>query len=299
MARDIVYISPNKLVIVGCDQSKDSPLNDDRAAWDVDEALVRNIMVYGIQQPVLVRFDAGEAFVVDGRQRVKAAREAAKRQADAGEYEIKVPCIEVQADDNRVVGIMVSTNELRQDDSVLSRARKAAKLLDLTGDEEEVALAFGKHVRTIKNWLKLLQAAPEVHQAIEDGKISANAVMEYLLDKTRDEQVQALDQLLAGMASPAAGGAGGRDTAVNSDAAPDVAAPAATAPAATPRTEGGETVRPGIKKAWLRRALKTTAAKNLEEEQIAVLKWFLEGWCDNGTWMYRFCEDVEAELTRP
>jgi len=283
MAKDITYIDPSKLVIVGFDQEKEgSALEDERARWELNDALVRNIMVYGIQQPVLVRQEAGITFVVDGRQRVKAAREAAKRQSAAGEFEVKVPCIEVQADDNRVVGIMVSTNELRADDSVMGKARKASRLLDMTGDEEEVSLAFGRHVRTIRNWLKLLKMAPEVHEAIEAGKISANAALEGLAGKSRDEQVAALDQILTGLASPAAGG-GGEDDAPTK--APTKA-----------RSDGGEKNHPGVKKGWLRKALKTEAGKNLEEENVAMIKWILEGWCDSDTWMFKFCEEAEAEI---
>ena len=90
MAREVHYYDPTHLIIVGLDIEEDgSPLNDERATWDVDEPMVKNIMVYGIQQPVLVRREAGKIYVVDGRQRVKAARTAASRQDGAGEFSTK------------------------------------------------------------------------------------------------------------------------------------------------------------------------------------------------------------------
>ena len=281
MAKDITYLDPDAIIIVGSDESLDgSPLEDERAKWDVDENLVRNIMIYGIQQPVLVRQEAGVTYVVDGRQRVKAAREAAKRQSDAGEYKVKVPCMEVQADDTRVSGIMISTNELRKDDSVMGKARKATRLLDLTGDVEDVALAFGRSPRTIRNWMVLLKMAPEVQQAIEDGKISANAAYEGLRELTREEQVKTLDQILQGIGAPGTSEPGKGDDAKKGKS----------------RTSGGEKNHPGIKKGWLRKALRTEAAKNLNEDEVAVLKWFLEGWCESDSWMAVFCEEAEQEI---
>jgi len=280
MAREVKYIDPNHLIIVGLDADEEgSPLNDERAQWEVDEPMVKNIMVYGIQQPVLVRSEAGKMYVVDGRQRVKAARVAVQRQEGAGEFSTKVPCIEVKGDDGRVSGIMVSTNEIRQDDDVLTKAAKAARLLDLVGDKEEVALAFGRSTKTLDNWTKLLAADPVVHTAIRDGKISA-AVGIKLAGKTRQEQVVALDQILS--------------------AGPGTSNPK---PKAKPSSAGSSSssndvdrTHPGIKKGWLRKAEKTDAYANLEEDQQAVISWILTGHIGKDHWLDKFTWNVDEEL---
>jgi ParB family chromosome partitioning protein len=133
--KKVVYIDPANIHIVGLDDGHDDtgantdPLYDERVAIDLDENFVRNIMVYGINSPVLCRDEAGRTVVVDGRQRVRAAREANRRFNQAGEVQLKVPVIVVNGSDRRVQGIMISANEQRQDDTVLVKAKKAVRML--------------------------------------------------------------------------------------------------------------------------------------------------------------------------
>ncbi len=288
MGREIKYVDPHLLIIVGLDEEDESsPLVDERAALPIDENLVRNIMVYGVIQPATIRMEAGKMFVVDGRQRVKAARVAVGRQSEAGEFTTKVPCITVSGDDTRVGGIMISSNELRQNDEVLIKARKAARLLGQCGDKDEVAIAFGRSTKTISNWLKLLSADPRIHEAIREGKISPNVGIK-LAGKSRQEQIVALDQLLApspasgGGASSQTGGSGGEGTG--------------STPAPLPSGGGASSSRPGVKKVWLRKALKTEAAKTLSDEDRAVLEWFLTGQAQKDSWLDTFVWDVENEM---
>lgn len=277
MAREVSYYDPDVLVVVGLDVDEEgSPLNDERALLEVDEAMVRNIMVYGVQQPVLIRREAGKIYVVDGRQRVKAARAAASRQGDAGEFSTKVPCIEVRGDDSRVSGIMISTNEVRRDDEVLVKAAKAARLLDQLGDKEGVALAFGRSTKTIDNWMKLLQADPKVHDAIREGKISA-AVGIKLAGKPREEQLKTLDQILTE-------GPGTQNPDKKKDKM-----------GAKP-TDNPDRGHPGIKKGWLRKSLKTKVFERLDEDQQSVIRWFLEGHAPTGHWLDSFTFDADEEM---
>jgi ParB family transcriptional regulator, chromosome partitioning protein len=282
MSREVKYYDPTTLVIVGLDRDEESsPLNDERSEWAVDEAMVRNIMVYGIQQPVLIRKEAGTTYVVDGRQRVKAARVAAQRQDESGEFATKVPCIEVTGDDSRVTGIMISTNEIRQDDDVLTKAAKASRLFDMVGDKEEVALAFGKSTKTIDNWTKLLAADPAVHAAIREGKISASVGIT-LSSKSRQEQIVALDQILEGANSPATS---------NSETKPK-------APKAPSSSSSSSSTKehPGVKKGWLRKALKTDAFNQLPIEEQETLQWILSGSAPKGHWVDTFTFEADTEI---
>jgi ParB family transcriptional regulator, chromosome partitioning protein len=283
MPREVKYHDPKNLLIVGLDVDEEgSPLQDERATWEVDEAMVRNILVYGVLQPVSVRLEAGKTYVVDGRQRVKAARAAASRQDEAGEYKTKVPCIEVTGDDSRVVGIMASANEIRRDDEVLVKAAKASRMLGMCGSKEEVALAFGRSTKTVDNWLKLLSADPQVHDAIRDGKISA-AVGITLSGKSRQDQILALDQILEGANSPATSNGAGTS-------------PAPSSPSPSSSSSGSDRQHPGIKKGWLRKAVKTTAYENLEPDQQAVFSWFLTGHIGKDHWLDKFTWDADEEM---
>lgn len=278
MARDVKHIDPDNLVIIGLDEdSEGNPLQDERATWPIDDNMVRNIMVYGIQLPVLVRAEAGKFYVVDGRQRVKCAREAKRRQEEAGEFAVKVPCLEVQAEDSRVAGIMISTNEIRQDDSILAKARKAERLLSFVGEKEEVALAFGRGVKTIENWLLLLTADPAVLEAVESNKISAQVGID-LARRPREEQVEVLAQLLTD--SPARKNSTKAESSSNGGAG----------------GSGEKREQAGIKKGWLRKAMKTSAYENLPEDYQAVFVWFLSGHAPKDHWLDSFTFDADGEM---
>jgi ParB family chromosome partitioning protein len=297
MAREIEYVNPNDLTIIGLDTDDrhEHPLFDERVFLSVDENLVKNIIVYGIQQPVLVRKEAGKTFVVDGRQRVRAARKAAGVADAAGEYSIKVPTRDVKADDNRVQGIMISTNELRRDDDVLAKAVKAQRLYDMVGDLDEVAIAFGRSKTTIKNWLLLVEADTRVHAAVKSGKVSVTAAVEVARLK-RDEQKDVLESLIT-----AAGGSRVSESqakaAVTGSQTTAAAASAGTAKKGTTKKKSGRTAnQQGIKRVWLRKALDTDVAKALTQEQKEVLNWFATGVSPKGTWFDDFRFDAEAEL---
>ena len=273
MSREITYVKPHDLIIIGLDTEdrEENPLYDERVFQPVNEALVKNIMVYGIQQPVLVRQEASRYYVVDGRQRTRAARRAATLQDAAGEYQVKVPVREVRADDKRIAGIMVSTNELRQDDEVLTKATKASRLLDLVGDINEVAIAFGRTPQQIRNWLKLAEADEGIHEAIKTGVISASAGIELAEADARQDRS---DQ--------------GHSTRT------DKATPSASSGSSTNRQSRAQS---GVKRTWLRDALKTNAAKGLTDEQRSTLTWMATGYAEEGTWVADFVDDAAKEMS--
>ncbi len=296
MSKEIAYVKPHDLIIIGLDTDdrEENPLYDERVFQPVDEALVKNIMVYGIQQPVLVRREAGRYYVVDGRQRTRAARRAATVQEAAGEYQVKVPVREVRADDKRIAGIMVSTNELRQDDEVLTKATKATRLFDLVGDINEVAIAFGRTPQQIRNWFKLAEAESSIHAAIQTGVISDSAGIE-LARYPREEQEEALER-----AVKAAGGKQVSESTARKDRAEQ--GHSTRTSKSTPAASSGKTTnrqsraQAGVKRTWLREALKTKAAKGLTDDQRATLTWMATGYAEEGTWISDFVEDASKEL---
>jgi len=314
MAQKIEYVDPNSLVIIGLDTDDrhEHPLFDERVFLPVDQNLVKNIIVYGIQVPVLVRQEAGMTIVIDGRQRVRAARKAAGTADTAGEYGVKVPVLPKTVDDKRVQGIMISANELRQSDDVLAKAVKAQRLHDILGDIDEVAIAFGKSKTTIKNWLILVEADTRVHAAVKAGQISVTAAIEVSRLK-REEQKPVLEALITAaggtrvsesQAKAAVTGSNTNKAAAGSGTAGQTAGSGATATAAattttttvTKKKSGRSANQRGIKRVWLRKALGTEVAKTLSDDQRAVLKWFATGEVLKGAWFDAFVSDAEAEL---
>jgi ParB family chromosome partitioning protein len=197
---ELKMIDPDDLVIVGLDTNDgpDHELYDERALEPLDEALVKNVSVYGVLQPVTVREQGGQLFVVDGRQRVRAARSARNQQSKAGEFEIRVPYTThgaEGADRQQLTGIMVSANEQRRADEVLVKAAKAARMKALGASLDEVAIAFGRSTVTIRNWLSLLEADDAVLDAVRDGTCAVSAANE-IVKYPKEEQADVLNTLL-------------------------------------------------------------------------------------------------------
>jgi len=177
--RDAYMFDPDDLVLV---TDEKSPLFDERVHLPVDENLVLNIMFapdgvpQGVLEPVNVirNAETGKVEVVSGRQRVKAAREANKRLKKRGLEPVRVPAMIQRASAHRAMGILISENEHRQDDTPIGRAKKAQRYIDLGRDEAEIAVLFGISVPSVKNLLALLDAPAAVRHAVEAGKISTS-----------------------------------------------------------------------------------------------------------------------------
>ena len=197
-------LDPDDVVIVGLDDQsgEEHALYDERVNLPLDEALVRNIMVFGVLEPILVRKNGTFVEVVDGRQRVRAAREANVRLREQGCEPVHVPAMVRRGDNAQIMGVMLSTF-LRQDDSIIGKAQKVARYLDTGKSEQEAAVVYGVTVATIRNWMTLLDLSPAVQAAVGAGEIGAVAALE-LRDLTHAEQAERVAQIRNG-ASAAAG----------------------------------------------------------------------------------------------
>lgn len=177
--RDTYMFDPEDLVLV---TDEKHPLYDERVHLPIDEALVLNIMhapdgvPQGVIEPITVvrNQETGKVEVLVGRQRVKAAREANKRLKKAGLEQVRVPALIQRAQGYRAMGILISENELRQNDTPLGRAKKAQRYIDLGRSEDEVAVLFGISKASVKNMLGLLDAPAAVRNAVEAGQITVS-----------------------------------------------------------------------------------------------------------------------------
>ena len=180
--RDAYMFDPEDVILV---EDEKSPLYDERVHLPVSESLVLNMMhapdgvPQGVIEPITVarNTETGKVEVVVGRQRVKAAREANKRLKKQGLEPIRVPAMiqRVSAGNGyRAMGVLISENENRQDDTPIGRAKKMQRYIELGRDEAEVAVLFGISQASVKNMLGLLDAPAIVRSAVEAGKISTS-----------------------------------------------------------------------------------------------------------------------------
>lgn len=193
------FVDPNNITIVGLDTSDgpEHPLYDERVKLPLEESTIRDFMIRGVLEPILVRKDGDAIEVIDGRQRVRHAREANKRLAKEGSTLIEVPTLVKKGSDAELFGISISTNEHRRGDSPVVKAEKVRRYMAMGKNEEDASIAFGVSVQTIKNWGKLLDLDAKVLRAVDSGKIPASSAWN-LSGLSRDEQLEALDKLFAG-----------------------------------------------------------------------------------------------------
>lgn len=170
---NLLLMDPDKLTIVE-DDTGSALYDPDRANLPVDEALVLNIMTFGVIEPVVIWKDpeTGIVYVVDGRQRVKACREANQRLKKQGCTPLQISCVVRRGDGKHMMGVMISSF-IRQDDTPLGRARKLARYLDLGHSEEQASVTFGISVSSVKNLLTLNDAPRAIQKAVETRRVTA------------------------------------------------------------------------------------------------------------------------------
>ena len=198
-------LDPDEIVIVGGDGPNDVDKNDaegnlhhlydERVEIPLRDEFVQNIMTLGIKKNVIVEKIGESAYVVDGRQRVRAAREANKRLAKLGEPLLRVPVVLQGGEEALLMTIGISTNEFNHDDPPLTKARKAQRLRDRGLSDDEIAVAFGVTTKAVSNWEKMLSLSAPVKKAIEKGKVSASAAAQ-LHDLPAPAQKEQLDKLI-------------------------------------------------------------------------------------------------------
>jgi ParB family chromosome partitioning protein len=191
-------MDPDDIWIVGLDteDGEEHPLWDPRSMLPVDDNLVKNIIAYGVLEPITVIKDGEMAQVVYGRQRVKAAREANKQLRKKGFEPIKVPCQYKRVpDEGELMGMMISENSLRQSESPMDNARKLARYLSTGKTEQDAAITFGVTQTTIRNYLTLLDLDKGVQKLVEGGTMSASAAQP-LAKLPRKEQMEEAKKLI-------------------------------------------------------------------------------------------------------
>lgn len=196
--KDMYRINPDDLVIIGIDTDDGSehPLHDPRIALPLDEAMTKNIAALGVIEPVVVKKDGDRFLVIDGRQRVRHARAANKELVKAGNDPLTVPFIVYRADETSTIGAMVSLNEVRRQDEYQMRAERARRMVEVNGMEVgKVALFFGVHVQTIKQWLAWFDLAPEAQQAVIEGAMTASTAST-LAKLPTDEQKKHVEKIV-------------------------------------------------------------------------------------------------------
>lgn len=187
-------LDPDTIILV---EDAESALYDERTEIPLSPELIKSIQAHGVLEPVLVRKNGNRVECIDGRQRVKAAREVNRRLKAEGAPTIKVPAMVKRGEDHEVFAMMVTANENRIDDDPITKAKKAQRFLDMGRNTKEAAVHFGVTEGTLKSWVRLLDCAPEVRKAVAQGKLGATDAAKKFASLDREKQTEALREVLA------------------------------------------------------------------------------------------------------
>lgn len=168
---NLLFFDPASLTLV---TDVDSPLYDPRVHLPVDEDLARNIDYQGVIEPVIVSKnpETGNAEILVGRQRVKAARLANEWRTSRGVDPVMVPGYVFKGTRRDAIEFIVSENEVRKEDSPLGRAYKMRRMQAIGRGEDQIAIVFGCTVATVRSTLALLECTSAVQTAVEKGSIN-------------------------------------------------------------------------------------------------------------------------------
>lgn len=290
---DVLSIPPEALVII---TDPNHPSYDERVHLPSPGWLVESIDEDGVLQPIKIAAKDGQYIVLDGRQRVKAARIVNELRRARGEAPIKILCHPTRADDRAQTRIMVKMNEQRQDDDPLTRARKMNRLAVQGYSTDEIASHFAKSVAFVAQHLALLDCTPEIQKAVMLGEMPVTAAVR-LGTLNHDQQKEAVASLLGAetMAEVAAVDLEKLEEQIDHEGE-------AAAPKKKPKTDkpkvsvraamkkvrevtGKDEAEPPAKKAIKRAALlceNLSGREAYDQSKLAAIKWALE-WVSTGS----------------
>ena len=221
--KGIQLFKPYVPVIVGLDVPVDDEnrvLEDpDRINLEVTREAVQDVLDRGIDTPVKLRMRGGVPEVVFGRQRIRTARVAwdveEKQGIPLGERTL-VPATFVPEgiSDLDLRRMVVGENLARQNEDVVSAARKAQSLLDLGDKKSTVAELCRVSPETLRDWLKLVRLHPEVQELVRAGHVGFVNAVKLMAGVKKDAQPDDMRRLI--VAGKAVGLAAEAEIAVRS-----------------------------------------------------------------------------------
>lgn len=143
--------------------------------------LAESIKQHGVLQPLLVRPHNGSYQLIAGERRMLASKRAGFD---------TVPCRVLELEDKQVCAVAIEENLKRKDLNVLEKAQAFKEYLDrFNSTIEELAATLSLNRSTVSNFIRLLDLAEPVKQAIHEDKISAGHARA-LLTLSHDEQIE-------------------------------------------------------------------------------------------------------------
>jgi ParB family transcriptional regulator, chromosome partitioning protein len=151
----------------------------ERNVLPLDPCFVKNIAKRGVKLPILIRKNGDRVVeVVDGRLRIRAAREVNKALREAGEKPMLVRAILEHGGDADLVAISGAA-QIRTEESPLNKAKRAAKLVAYGYSTADIAIELGVSEKAVEQWLQIVDLSQSMQTAISLGHLSSTAALKF------------------------------------------------------------------------------------------------------------------------
>lgn len=152
------------------------------------DSLAESIRENGILQPINVRRKGVNYEIVSGERRLRAAKMCGLEE---------VPCIVIEADDEKSAVLALIENIQRRDLSFFEEAMAIERLISYYGlTQEEAAARLGKAQSTIANKLRLLKFTDAERNLILRGNITERQARALIRLDNPKERVRALGEII-------------------------------------------------------------------------------------------------------
>lgn len=175
---------------------KSHRLYDSRVELPIDASMVKSIADpnIGILEPILVRKVGDNYEVVDGRQRVRAARQAKQLNTS---LKIRIPAIPRTAKDAEAARNSTIANVQRTEDSPYIKGENAARMIEMGYTDIEVSDFYGVSFLTVKGWIGFSEtASDELKWALDSGVVTYTKARS-ISSMNHEKQAEALEKATA------------------------------------------------------------------------------------------------------
>lgn len=179
---DISQHTDGALRNIDVDMIRDNP-HQTRQYFDPDkmEDLTRSVKESGIIQPILVRFEGEDIYLVAGERRLRAAKAAGLK---------KIPAVLTEADPAHITLI---ENIQRENLKPVEEAEGMLKLMDERGyTQDQLAGIIGKSKSTISETLSLNRLPEEIKSEVRRAELYPKRLLIEIVKQKRDDKMIAL-----------------------------------------------------------------------------------------------------------
>lgn len=152
------------------------------------EELAQSLKTYGLLQPVILRKEGDNYYIVAGERRMLAAKHL---------QWWEIPAIVREYNDSSMAAIALIENLQRENLNFFEEASGYKRLIEEFGLTQEVlAQRIGKSQSTIANKLRLLKLPDPVKLMLNEGKLTERHARSLLKLENESQQLEVLDEIV-------------------------------------------------------------------------------------------------------